>query len=298
VTNGVSPAGIYNWNIDGTDQLYHQWFYYRVGGVGPESAIQSISGSPVINEFVNIPSLSKLDLTYSGNQFSVRTVYQLIGQNNGTGRANFNQTIVINNTSAATLDFHFFQYSDFDLGAAAGVQSVQFFQNDFGQYYRSEQAGGGRTLIETVSPASHVEASIFPTTLSSLQDGATTILNDNATAGIGDVTFAYQWDLTLAPGSSFVISKLMGVVPEPSSFALISSGIVALALLRRRSRGATESFRNAQPLINKTAKLENHEAAKNFLTDSKARTWCRAFHLRRRAVCVRPNVFGNRRFLV
>jgi hypothetical protein len=55
------------------------------------------------------------------------------------------------------------------------------------------------------------------------------------------VVYAYEWDVILAasgnPGSSLTISEIQAVVPEPSSVALVASGMLVLALLYRRRQG-------------------------------------------------------------
>jgi hypothetical protein len=225
------PGGVNNWKIDGVDQLNLQWFYYRIGSAGPEYPLEAISSTPTIGT-----GSKSLTLTYANSAFSVRTVYSLTGGNLGSGTGQLDEAITINNTSASALDFHFFQYSDFNLGNATGGQTVQFYKNPSGLPYYSVQSDGSRSVTETVSPASHIEAALYNQTLASLTDGSPTTLNDIASAGLGDVTFAYQWDFTLAAGGSFQIQKLIGVVPEPSSLALISSGMLALAIFRRRKK--------------------------------------------------------------
>ncbi|MDB6109574.1 MAG: hypothetical protein JWR69_1324, partial [Pedosphaera sp.] len=62
---------------------------------------------------------------------------------------------------------------------------------------------------------------------------------DNVGSGIGpgNVTWALQWDLTIAAGGTALISKdkyLEIIVPEPSTFALTGLGLAAFLLLRRR----------------------------------------------------------------
>jgi hypothetical protein len=225
------PGGVNNWKIDGVDQLNLQWFYYRVGSVGPEYPIENISSAPT----VSLGSKS-LTVTYANSSYSVRTLYSLTGGNVGSGTSQLDESITINNTSASPLDFHFFQYSDFNIGGVTAGQSVQFYQNPSALPYYNSQSGGYRSVNETVTPASHIEAALYSQTLASLTDGSPTTLNDNPSAGPGDVTFAYQWDFTLAAGGSFQIQKLIGVVPEPSSLALISSGLLGLALLRRQRK--------------------------------------------------------------
>ena len=64
--------------------------------------------------------------------------------------------------------------------------------------------------------------------------------------GPGDVTWAYEWDRTISPGSTFLISKdkaLTGVpqVPEPSALALALAGLFALSGVAAQRRVASSS---------------------------------------------------------
>ena len=74
------------------------------------------------------------------------------------------EQISISNLTASPLDFHFFQYADFDLSAADTV----IFTNA----NTVDQSGGGLRLSETVvTPVpSHREAAFFPITLNKLND--------------------------------------------------------------------------------------------------------------------------------
>src|SRR5690349_15691734 len=38
-----SQAGQYTWRVDGTDNLFQRWFWYRIGNFGPEQSIDTIS---------------------------------------------------------------------------------------------------------------------------------------------------------------------------------------------------------------------------------------------------------------
>jgi hypothetical protein len=230
------PGGASQWTVDGLNQLNRQWFYYRVGASGPEMPVESINATPTINVFNNGATLSRLDVTWANADYSVRTLFQLVGNTAGTGKANLNETITVANTSADNIVFHLFQYSDFNLAGSAGGQSAQYYQNGIGEYYKVIQSDGFWSVTETAtSPAGlgHFEAALSGITLGSLTDANPTTLSDSQTAGVGDVTFAYEWDVTIAPGGSFQISKLIAVVPEPSTVALLVSGLFAWQVLRR-----------------------------------------------------------------
>jgi hypothetical protein len=239
------PGGVYDWQVDGVNQLNRHWFYYRVGSTGPEYPIEHINGSPKINAVPN-PFMARLDVSYTNSNYSVRTFYQLVGQSAGSGNAQLSESITVANASSSSLEFHFYQYSDFDLGGVSGNQTVQFYTNEInGQYYKVIQHLGSSSVFERVDseapPIGHVEAAEYDQTLASLTDANPTTLSDVISAGPENVTFAYEWDVVLTAagqaGSSFQISKILSV-PEPSASALVSLGLVTVALLRRPRRVA------------------------------------------------------------
>jgi len=227
-----NQAGMYYWNVDGQNQLFQQWFWYRVGNVGGEHSIDTI-GAPSITT----PTASTLNTTYANSQLSVLVKYSLTGGSLGSGISDISEQISLHNNGSTPLDLHFFQYSDFDLGGVTGGDTVSLDKDTRG-YYGADQTKGPYTLSETVvSPrATHGEAAFYNQTLLGLNDASPTTLNDNAgPVGPGDVTWGFEWDLSLGVGGTFVISKDKYLsVPEPSAFALISVGLVVFAAIRRR----------------------------------------------------------------
>ena len=235
-TVGIDPnsqAGVNQWLVDGVSALNQQWFWYRVGS-NPEQAINAI-GAPAIT--LISPSSAKLVYTSPG-LFDIQVTYTLRGGQGGSGTADLSEQIRINNYSANPLDFHFFQYSDFNLGAS---DSVSLSQNLLGRFNRSTQTFGPVALEETViSPgANHGEVGASGFTLGRLNDGVATTLNDSVNA-VGDVTWAFQWDSQIAAGGSLVIGKdkrLVVAVPEPTTVALMGLGLVLLCGAARRRLG-------------------------------------------------------------
>ena len=231
ITN--AGAGIVGWNIDGINNLNYQSFFYRVGN-SPEALVQSISSTPTVS-FIQVPNaLSKLDVTYANSLLSVQTLFQLTGSAAGSGKAGLSETITVKNISASPLDFHLFQYSDFDLGGLTGGQSIQFGFDALSQPYTVTQTGGPSSLTETINinsaPIGHYRADTTAATLSSLNDGAATTLVNAANASGGNANFTYQWDIVLQPNETLTISKLMNIiVPEPS----VASMVLAMAALWR-----------------------------------------------------------------
>jgi hypothetical protein len=236
--NVSSQAGMFNWSVESQNQLAQQWFWYRVGNSGPQSSIDTISAPSVTQS-----TARTLSALYANATFSVRIDYALSGGALGSGVSGMNETITINNLTGSALDYHFFQYSDFDLGGTQGGDTVQLGRNNQNLFNEAFQSKGGASLTETVDAANtpganHGEAALFNATLLKLNSGSPVTLSDTAGPITGDATWALEWDVSIAPGQSFIISKTKNLtVPEPSSFALLALGAVGCLVKRiRRSR--------------------------------------------------------------
>ena len=225
-----SSAGMFNWLVDGRDYLAQQWFWYRVGPVGPEASIHTIS-APTITT----PDARTLYTRYFNGAYGVEVDYRLTGFSPGSGLSHVDEVLTITNGTAQPLDLHLFQYSDFDMGP--GGDFVTLNKNIFGQFKGALQTNAlGNSFVESVvTPgATHGEAHLFPITLNRLNDGVATTLDDTTSAGVGDVTWGFEWDLTIDPFSSVGISKIKDLsVPEPTVAVLLPVGAVILAWRRR-----------------------------------------------------------------
>jgi hypothetical protein len=225
--------------VDVPDVLAQQAFWYRVGNVAEQSlhtlpiAVQGISDS----NFDGNPDT--LFVRYNGAGFQADTHYTLDGGTAGSGSSDMSEQISITNLLGTPLDFHFFQYSDFDLSPADSLV--------FTNANTVQQSGGTAQLTETVvTPVpSHHEGALFPVTLNRLNDAAPTTLSDTPPIGVplgpGDVTWAYEWDVTIAPGGTFQVSKdkrVSTTVPEPTAAGMLVA--LSAGFLRRpgkRKRG-------------------------------------------------------------
>jgi hypothetical protein len=234
----ATPANNFNWFVDGNDFLAQQAFWFRIGNV-PEQSVHTlpigVQGTSDSNFDGNPDTLF---VRYNGAGFHIDTRYVLDGGMPGSGASDMGEQISINNTGVSSLDFHFFQYADFDIGPADSAV--------FTNANSVRQFSPGIELTETVvTPVpTHREIAPFPVTLNKLNDGVPTVLSDTppigVVAGPGDMTWAYEWDFQLAPGATFQISKDKNLhagppVPEPAtaSLLMLAAGVI-LARLRKR----------------------------------------------------------------
>jgi hypothetical protein len=237
---GIDPnsvAGTYYWVIDGVNQLSQRTAFYRIGG-GAEAPLSAI-GMPTVSS----SAPNNLTVTYANAMVDVSILYTLVGGPTASGVSSLSEQITVQNVSGAPLDFHFFQYSNFDIGGdAAGDTATLNFGP--GLFYVARQGQAGIGVEETVNtpPAAFGQADAMNAILASLTDGGPTTLNNVVTAGpLGDATWALQWDLQLAAsglGSSVPINMqtafALQFIPEPSAFALAGLGFAAMLFRRRR----------------------------------------------------------------
>jgi len=230
-------AGMNSWYVDtapSANQLNKQWFYYRIGN-GLAQPINTIGGLTYTTV-----GTDTLEAIYSNSQFSLTISYVLSGGGTGTGNADIQETISVLNTSGSALDFHLFQYSDFNLLGSPGGDSVVI--GGSGGFYNSVLQWDGMTGISesiTTPPADRAEAALAFTTLANLNSIPGYDLNNNTGPLSGDVTWSFQWDRIIPNNESLDVfkDKQMSIapVPEPSVLALIGAGLIALGLRRKHN---------------------------------------------------------------
>jgi hypothetical protein len=252
----VAPAGVYTltdnnssieidvgavtgmtvWSVDGINQAAQHSLWYRVGAAGPENSVSTL-GAPMV-----VTTANSMTAEFTTPQFTLTLVYTLLGGGAGSGVSSLSEQITVQNSSGAALDFHFFKYSDFEIGGDPAGDSVELLLGP-GMFYVARQSQTGVGVEETVNTPAAVagQAGVGAANLAALMDASPTTLNNSATAGPGDVNYILEFVRTLAPegvGSSVYFSSQMGfelqIIPEPSAFAFFALGIAGFVLLHRR----------------------------------------------------------------
>lgn len=226
VVRGDAASGLLtDWETDGIDHLFNQDYYFRIGQTAEEAIWDGVT--PVVTTFA--PNI--INVAYAHPDFLFDITYTLIGGTPGSGTSDIGEIVRIRNRSNGALDFHLFEYDDFDINQTAG--------GDFGRLVNSstieQYEDPFYAMVGSVPPFDHFEISEWPTLLAKLTDGDADDLSDGAaTAGPADLAFGMQWDRTIATNGTFVMSKNKRIetVPEPGTIAAL--GLGALVLIRRR----------------------------------------------------------------
>ena len=233
-----SQSGNDIWVVDGWNSLVKEWFWYRVdgpGGFSREASIDTLDPSPLVlpsdTSGDGVPDNLRLVYRSADQGLTVEINYNLLGAPPGSGRTDMAETVAVTNTGSAARTFHLFLYADyilsdgFDMAVAKWPNTV--FQ-EFSPWHYAQAA--------VVPVPSHLEVNLEPLTLDALNDLLPTTLNDGAGPLTGNVAWAMEWDFTLAPRTSYLISenRVLTVVPEPATLCLLGVGVVGLLARCRR----------------------------------------------------------------
>lgn len=178
----------------GNDHVYQQWWWYRVGGTGPETVFPTPTSQ-----------------TYQGNQATLtHALPQFDAQlqltvTDGTANASGSlvQQMAVTNTSGGPITLHLFSYVDFDV-LGAGGDAAAFVGGDPTHMRVTDTTGAYSDFLGVDADAYQV--TIFATLRTALQDATTTNLNNTGVPfGPGDFTGAFQWTLDLAAGEEMSI---------------------------------------------------------------------------------------------
>ena len=222
--------GVILWTVEDVNQLFQNQFWYRIGSEGRENTINTLQLTRVEQ---SQPTSNQLSVAYTGSDLEISLDFKLLGGVPGSGKSKLFENIKIKNTGSNPLDFHFFNYSDFDLNEN-GRQDTTIISSN-----KAKQFDKFTVVTEVVEPvASYYQVSPFSDILDSLNDNAPTTLNNFAGAIKGENTYAFQWNFVLNPEQSFVINNFKFIEPVPESNMTLSlivfSGLMLMARLRLR----------------------------------------------------------------
>ena len=228
VVNGTDTDGLTNWITDGIDDLFNQDYYWRIGNTSGEAQVGDIGPGVITQLAANIVNVS-----YTHAAFRIDMYYSLIGGAAGSGTSDIGEIVRVTNLSNGALNFHLFEYDDFDINGSAGGD----FASSLNSSTIGQSDGPRRVTVGATPPPDSWQIAPFNGLLVSLNDATPTNLN-NTGSGLGpdDLTFAMQWDRTIQAGGSFLMSKNKRVetVPEPATMAALGLGLAAM--VRRRAK--------------------------------------------------------------
>lgn len=255
LTNGNSQAvfdnatgtGFASWTIDGIEQINNvsaagqTATYFRIGDSTGQTLIEEFSASLTENVVGLSSDSATLRYTDTNNDFTIDLDLVLRGGSVGSGKGDLSQTITVTNTSATPLDFRLFQYNDLNVN---GVATPNKLSIDGATFTAVQKTPFGKKIGTTVTtiPFAAV-ASVVP----DLVDFSPTAINNTIDSPINlsgasslnneDVSFAYQWNVNLAAGQSFVVNQTSSVIPEPTSVSvLILLGTLGMKLRRKNNQ--------------------------------------------------------------
>lgn len=222
-----TAAGMTSWTVNQIEQLELQWFWYRLGDTGPEAPIDTlVLDTAVAYDDDFDPGDEVAELHYRDpNTFTIDLEFTLTGTMDS--QANVSEVLTITNLvedeEADPLELHLFQYSNFDLGGTVIDTFAKIMSAN--NTVRQHDGSGASVTVEmaAVPVPDHHEvnfaSALLGGGLGKLDDGdADDLSDDNGPIGPGDLAWAFQWDLTLEPGASFVLSinKLIEI-PAPAA---------------------------------------------------------------------------------
>ena len=247
--------GLNTWDVDGTDHMFQQWFWYRTGSQTQENAIDGTGAlAHVSSTAIDLDGSAGddyLQSDYADNEtaitpekFTVQLRYLLTGGAAGSDTSDIVEVIRVKNTGTSTMRFSLFQYVDFDLNQSIGDDTVLLSGTPINTATQSDPINIiGETVV--TPPPTRFEANLFSVTRDKLNDAFLDNLNNNVGPFVGDTTWAFQWDMVIPAGGTVLISKDKqlrpgegGIIPEPSTIVLAGIGLLGAFGWSRRRRAA------------------------------------------------------------
>ena len=230
VTGG---GGLTQWTVDGAGCLGFEGLWIALPGQA-ESQLTVASVVPI--------GSNKFAATHVYTSGAVNVTVGLIGELNGggagSGVSGFTEMITVMSPTATPV--RLLQFCDF--GTLAGLEQAEV-KNDNSLIELDAVHEGS---VAAAPGASHYQIGPAADLRAGLNDGAVTVLTDDAGPVVGnDLAWMVQWDLVL-PGNNVPVlisrPKVVGpaastiIIPEPCTMSVMA--LASAALLARRRRKA------------------------------------------------------------
>ncbi len=226
---------MFDLSVGGIDQVFAHTYYLRNGDGGTASGLDTFNLDSSSQPLTNF-----LQLVYSNATFRIQIRYLLTG---GISQADMAETVVVTNISNQSASLRLFQYSDWDMGGTAGGDTVtrqnsSTMQQTDGAFVGSIAIHGGTPIPD------YSEMEGFPNVRNDITSVNGYFLDTAAGSGIGQTfigngTYGFQWNRSLAAGAQFSLStNKLAAVPEPGSMIALGLGVSALLARRRRRKTA------------------------------------------------------------
>jgi hypothetical protein len=223
-----SQDGLFNWSIDGIDQMSREWFWFRIEGDTQESSLDTL------NLTSTQASGNELLLSYAGTAFTADIKYTLSGDAAGSGFSSIDEKISLTNTGSNPLLLTWFGFTDLDLNGTPDDEQTSGGVNGITQV-----EGGLFAFVSSSLLPNAFQIAEFDELRDLLNDGSITNLdNSGSPLGLADSEFAFQWNLNIPGGSSVEFDQTKAVAPEPGTLGLLGTGIALLLAGRWRKKRA------------------------------------------------------------
>jgi hypothetical protein len=213
----------------GTDQLYQDWWWLRVGNETRESALMGPG------TWTSSPSGLAFDTTQSG--LDAHVTWQLSG--GAGGLATLIGQLRLSNRGSSPVNVSAFHYADIDVNgswyddvasvAAPGV-------------LRFTDAGGPSgqqpyTLVYSATPGATFGVGEMGSLITALTDSSPTNFNGSLAGLSGsptDLAAGWQWNFEVPAGGEVTIGYSLALIPSPGSAGAVLGAAGLLCLRRRR----------------------------------------------------------------
>ena len=212
----------------GDDHLFQADYYYRTDSMTQEGRMTGF-GTSLVTSVVgdDVADTITVDGSLTG-VFDFTLVYRL----NGSGLLVPELTIT-NLDTVNPLNLTLFSYHDWDVDGSFGNDDITWTGTEISQSETTDLRIRPFQTPDAVEVGPFNPPGATPSIRDRLRDGDVDNLVDGAGLPFptGDGTFAFQFDLTIAPDSDSII---VYTVPEPSTGALAALGLIGLAWIGRK----------------------------------------------------------------